>query len=142
MAAKHWIVLPSGTLFLPKFFLHCHCVRRTDFAAKYASMIFICCGVVQHPVGSILVSKKSLWPAVYTTGKIWKKLKDTTLGWKTNSVLFLNHPVFGHKEYTLSFNLDLCFTVHCHCVKRVRIRSYSGPYFSPFSPNVGKYGPE
>ena len=39
-----------------------------------------------------------------------------------------------------------------HCVKSVRIRSYSGPYFSAFglnakrysvfSPNTGKYGPE
>ena len=36
-----------------------------------------------------------------------------------------------------------------HCVKSVRIGSYSGPYFpafglnlSVFSPNTGKYGPE
>ena len=39
-----------------------------------------------------------------------------------------------------------------HCVKSVRIRSYSGPYFpafglnteylSVFSQNAGKYGPE
>ena len=39
-----------------------------------------------------------------------------------------------------------------HCVKSVRIRSYSGPHFptfglnterySVFSPNTGKYGPE
>ena len=34
---------------------------------------------------------------------------------------------FGHKS---------------HCVKSVKIRSYSGPYFPAFSPNVGKYGPE
>ena len=43
---KGWIVFPSGTLFLPKSFLHCRCVRRTDFAAKYTSMIFICYCVV------------------------------------------------------------------------------------------------
>ena len=29
-----------------------------------------------------------------------------------------------------------------HCVKKVRIRSYSDPYFPVFSPNEGKYGPE
>ena len=29
-----------------------------------------------------------------------------------------------------------------HCVKSVRIRSYSGPYFPAFSPDAGKYGPE
>ena len=31
-----------------------------------------------------------------------------------------------------------------HCVKSVRIRSYSGPYFSRICvfPNAGKYGPE
>ena len=47
LATKRWIVLPLGTLFLPKFFfLHCRCVRRTDFAAKYSSMIFIRCWVV------------------------------------------------------------------------------------------------
>ena len=35
---------------------------------------------------------------------------------------------------------------HIHCVKTVRIWSYSGPYFpaylSVFSPNAGKWGPE
>ena len=29
-----------------------------------------------------------------------------------------------------------------HCVKSVRIRSFSGPYFPVFTPNAGKYGPE
>ena len=83
LATKRWIVLLSGTLFLPKSFLLCHCVRRTGFVAKYASMIFICCCVVSRPVGFILVSKESLKPAVYTTWKLWKKYCKTTLGWKT-----------------------------------------------------------
>ena len=29
-----------------------------------------------------------------------------------------------------------------HCVKSIRIRSFSGPYFSAFGLNTGKYGPE
>ena len=29
-----------------------------------------------------------------------------------------------------------------HCVKSVRIRSFSGPCFPVFSPNTGKYGLE
>ena len=29
-----------------------------------------------------------------------------------------------------------------HCVKGVRIQSYSGLYFPVFSSNAGKYGPE
>ena len=29
-----------------------------------------------------------------------------------------------------------------HCLKSVRICSFSGPYFPVFSPNAGKYGPE
>ena len=29
-----------------------------------------------------------------------------------------------------------------HCVKSVGIRSFSGPHFLVFSPNVGEYGPE
>ena len=40
------------------------------------------------------------------------------------------------------------YTIHLHCVKSVRIRSYSGPYFPAFglnteylSPNAGKYEP-
>ena len=73
LATKRWIVLPSDTLSLPKSLLHCHCVRRTDFVTKYTSMIFIGCCVVNRPVGSILVSKESLRPAVYTTRKMWKK---------------------------------------------------------------------
>ena len=70
---KRWIVLLSGTLFLPKSLLHCRCVRRTDFVAKYASVIFTGCCVVSRPVGSILVSRESPRPAVYITWKIWKK---------------------------------------------------------------------
>ena len=34
------------------------------------------------------------------------------------------------------------FLKNYRCVKSVRIRSYSGPHFPVFSPNVGKYGPE
>ena len=29
-----------------------------------------------------------------------------------------------------------------HCVKSVRIWSYSGPHFPVFSPNAGKCGPD
>ena len=29
-----------------------------------------------------------------------------------------------------------------HCIKSVRIPSYSGPYFPIFSPNAGKCGTE
>ena len=29
-----------------------------------------------------------------------------------------------------------------HCVRSVQTRSFSGPYFPVFSPNMGKYGPE
>ena len=46
LATKCWIVLPSGALFLPKSLLHCHCVRRADFATKHALVIFFCCCVV------------------------------------------------------------------------------------------------
>ena len=63
-ATKRWILLLSGTLFLSKSFLHCRRVRRTDFVAKYALIIFIGCCVVNRPVGSILVSKESPRPAV------------------------------------------------------------------------------
>ena len=46
LAIKLWIVLPSGTLVLLKSFLHCRCVRRTDFVAKHGSIILICYCVV------------------------------------------------------------------------------------------------
>ena len=29
-----------------------------------------------------------------------------------------------------------------HCVKSVRILDFSGPYFTPFVLNTGRYGPE
>ena len=81
-ATKRWIVLLSGTLFLPKSLLHCRCVRRTDFVAKYASMIFINCCVVNCPIGSILVSKESPRSAVYTARKIREKIVKRNLGMK------------------------------------------------------------
>ena len=36
----------------------------------------------------------------------------------------------------------MAFLVKIHCVKSVRIWSFSGSYFPIFSSNVGKYGPE
>ena len=74
LATKFWIDLLSGTLFLPKSLLHCRCVRRTDFVAKYTLIIFTCCCVVNHSFRSILVSKESHRPAVYTTWEIWQKM--------------------------------------------------------------------
>ena len=60
-----------------------------------------------------------------------------------------------HKALLLCGNLNVIdnksnkeFTIHngrirtSHCVKSVRILSYSGPYLSIFSPNAGKCGPE
>ena len=94
LVTKSWIVLLSGRLFLPKSLLHCHCIRRTDFVAKYASMIFIGCYTVNRPVGSILVSKDSLRCAVYTTWKLWKKIIKQLWDEKQNRALVLNHPVF------------------------------------------------
>ena len=94
LATKCWIALLSGKLFLPKSLLHCCCVGRTDFVAKYTSMTFISCCIANRPVGSILVSKEFPRPAAYTTWKIWKKTCKTQL-WdeKQNRLLFLDHPV-------------------------------------------------
>ena len=78
LTTKHWIVLLWDTLFLPKPLLHCRC----DFVAKYASMIFIYCCVVNRLFGSILVSKESPRPAVYTTWKLWKKFVKHNFGMK------------------------------------------------------------
>ena len=45
---------------------------------------------------------------------------------------------------------EICLTLfaseqmcrNTHCVKSVRIRIFSGPYFPVFSPNTGEYGSE
>ena len=46
----------------------------------------------------------------------------------------------------LSFSFIVCTIKNLqhqvHCVKRVQKRIFSGPYFSVFSPNIGKCGPE
>ena len=89
LATKRWIVLPLGTLFLPKSFLYCRCVRRTDFASKYASMIFIHSCVAYRPLGSILVSKESPRPTVYTAWKISKKIVKHNLGMKNKIGRFI-----------------------------------------------------
>ena len=93
LVSKRWIVLLSCTLFLPKTLLYCCCVRRTDFVAKYASMIFNRCCVVNRLVGSILMWKESPRPAVYTTWKVWKICKTQLWDEKQNRALFLDHPV-------------------------------------------------
>ena len=104
---KRWIVLLSGTLFLPKSLLHCRCVRRTDFVAKYASVIFTGCCVVSRPVGSILVSRESPRPAVYITWKIWKKNCKTTLGWKTKQGAFFGPPCRSMTTIFTIFNWNI-----------------------------------
>ena len=102
LATKHWIIFLSGTLFLSKSLLHCCCVRRTDFVAKYASMIFIHCCVANRPVGSILVSKESPRPAVYTTWKIWKILVKHNFGMENKIGCF-----FWTTLYTAVFKNNL-----------------------------------
>ena len=111
LTTKRWIFLISGTLFLPKSLLHCCCVRRTDFLAKYASMIFICCCILQRPVGSILVSKESPRPAVYTTWKIWKKIVKHNLGMKNKIVSFLWTTLYIKYVWYLLLNVMLLETV-------------------------------
>ena len=91
-ATKRWILLLSGTLFLSKSFLHCCRVRRTDFVAKYALIIFIGCCVVNRPVGSILVSKESPRTAVDTTWKISEKIVKQNFGMKNKIGRFFGPP--------------------------------------------------
>ena len=38
-----------------------------------------------------------------------------------------------------SASISLIFYMKIHCVKRVRIRTYSGPYFPAFAPNNSEY---
>ena len=99
LATKCWIVLLWGTLFLPKSLLRSRCVRRTDFVAKYASIIFIGCCIVNRPVEPIFVSKESPKSDVYTTWKIWKKNCKTQL-WdeKQKRALFGPHCKLIHKR--------------------------------------------
>ena len=92
LVTKPWIVFLSGTLFLPKSLLHFSCVRRTDFVAKYASMIFIRCCIVNHPAGSILLLKESPRSAVYTTWKIWKNIVKHNFRMKSKMGSFFGPP--------------------------------------------------
>ena len=50
-------------------------------------------------------------------------------------------PIFFESLNSLISFLDL-IRLKSMSVKGVRTRSYSGPYFLPFSPNAEKYGPE
>ena len=44
--------------------------------------------------------------------------------------------------HAVAYGTSILYYGDSHCVKSVRIRSYSGMYFPVFSPNVEKYGPE
>ena len=41
----------------------------------------------------------------------------------------------------VAYGTTILYYGDSHCVKSVRIRSYSGPYFPVFCPNAEKYGP-
>ena len=107
LTIKRWIVFLSGTLFLPKSLLHFSCARRTDFVAKYASMIFIRCCIVNHPAGSILVLKESSRSAVYTTWKIWKSIVKHNFGMKSKMGSFFGPPwyIYFSLQKKLQFKL-------------------------------------
>ena len=105
LAIRRWIVLLSCTLSLPKSLLYFHCVRRTDFVAKYASIIFIRCCVVNRPVGSMLVSKESPRSAVCTAWKIWKKIVKHNFWMKSKIGRFFGPPCkFYHRKKTKEKN--------------------------------------
>ena len=50
--------------------------------------------------------------------------------------------MFWYVNYTLFFyqNITSKLQLHSHCVKRVHIRSFSGPCFSTFGLNTDSYG--
>ena len=54
-------------------------------------------------------------------------------------MLQLHHHRSNH--LTLTERKNEYFQSNENCVKSVRIRSFSGPYFPVFPPNAGKYGP-
>ena len=66
------------------------------------------------------------------------------------AIVLFSAYVLAH--YSFFSNISKACLGHCqtsaqsfciyHCVKGVRILSFSGPYFPIFSPNAGKYGPE
>ena len=91
LSIKCWTVLPSGTMFLPKSFLHyCSKVCLDDFYLLLHSIVstWIHIGV-----------KGSRRPTVYTTWKIWKKkMQNTTLRWKTKQDAFFGPP--GNYQWT------------------------------------------
>ena len=92
LATKCWIILPSGTMFLPKSFLHYRSkVCLDDFYLLLHSIVstWIHIGV-----------KGSRRPTVYTTWKIWKKKKmqNTTLRWETKQGAFFGPP--GNYQWT------------------------------------------
>ena len=57
--------------------------------------------------------------------------------------IFLVKLVAKNTECLSSWGPILCILgLNHHCVKSVRIRSYSRPYFPAFGLDTGKYGPE
>ena len=73
---------------------------------------------------------------------------------KTDITKLLNVDAYDADSYYSSlYYPHLKWIIDSHCVRSVRIRCYSGPYFptfglyterylSVFSPNAGTYGPE
>ena len=94
-----------------------------------------------------------LEPLLWGSGASILKLCWTYVGIRYFYLLFL-YLTWDYLSSLIGFTTVLAVQINwLHCVKSVRIQSFSGPYFptlglytdnknSEFSPNVGKYEPE
>ena len=83
LATKRWIVLLSGTLFLPRSFLHCCCARRTGFVAKYALMIGNWKHDFHHFWRCLLKKKKKKWISSVAADKALNQYIQLIKNWKS-----------------------------------------------------------
>ena len=78
------------------------------------------------------------WNTLFLITIVFFKVSLSMLTKLLISVLFSAYNMLSKIEYVVQpFNLRVHGT---HCVKSVRIRSFSGPHFPAFGLNTGKYG--
>ena len=128
LAAKRCIVLPSGTLFLPKSLLHCRCVRKTDFVVKYDDFYPLLCSIASSwiQIGVKRISQACCLHHLKNMENNWK-----TQHWyeKQNRALFMDHTVVPN----LTIFLKLPLSSRHHSITDKFFKTRSCPLFRGFT---------
>ena len=132
------------TLLLESFSMRSH--KRTS-SDPHVIINTICSNFTHVIINKLCRHVSVLTRILFKWWNIWKSYKQNFFVWKF-LIDFSN--IIANRNISNILSNSLCVYT-THCVKSVRIQSFSGPYFPTFglntkryvfNPNAGKYGPD